>query len=481
MELHEYAAYDGLGLADLVRTRQVTPRELARCALQAIAQVNGSINAVIAPVLTDPEQIDEAALPDGPFRGVPFLIKDLVLHASGVPSDSGSRLFKDIVYSYDTELMARFRRAGLITIGRTNTPELGVNVTTEPVLHGPTRNPYDLGRSSGGSSGGSAAAVASRIAPLAHANDGGGSIRIPASCCGLVGLKPTRGRVSLGPDYGEALLGLACELAVTRTVRDCAAILDVVQGPGAGDPYIIAPPTRPYLDEIATEPSPLRVAVMTTGFNGVPADPECVRAVEETGRLLETLGHTVVEAAPTIPFPAVLDASMPAWTGWVAGAVESTRAQFGRVPSPENLEATTWACYEYGARQVTGLDILRALAVFNQVSRSVAAFMEGYDVILSPTLNAPPAELGFYNANDPTVDARGWIEKLFQGAGHFTMLWNITGQPAISLPLHQSAAGLPIGVQFVGRMNDEATLLRLAAQLEQAQPWHERRPGVCVQ
>jgi amidase len=480
MDLRDYRGYDALGLAALIRNRQVTPRELAQCALQAMDQVNNDINAVIARIVDDPDQIDAAAIPDGPFRGVPFLIKDLVIHAAGIPNDSGSRLFKDIIYPHDTELMARFRRAGLVTLARTNTPELGLNASTEPVLHGPTRNPYDQGRSSGGSSGGSAAAVAAGIVPLAHANDGGGSIRIPAACCGLVGLKPSRGRVSLGPDFGEALLGMACELAVTRSVRDCAAVLDAVHGAAAGEPYIIAPPARPYLNEVGAEVGALRIAMMSSGFHGVGLAPECAHAVTETARHLEALGHTVVEAAPPIPFDAVLNACMPAWTGWVAGAVENARALLGRVPSPDNLEATTWACYEYGMQRVTGLDVLQTLAIFNQVNRLMGTFMQDYDVLLTPTLPMPPAELGVYNANDASLDARGWIEKLFLGAAHFTVLCNVTGQPAISLPLQQTAAGLPVGLHFIGRMNGEATLLRLAAQLEQAHPWQDRRPAVSI-
>ncbi len=322
--------------------------------------------------------------------------------------------------------------------------------------------------------------MAARIVPWAHANDGGGSIRIPASACGLVGLKPTRGRVSLGPDFGEAVLGLACELAVTRTVRDSAALLDAVQGPGLGDPYIIAPPDRPYLEEVTTPPGRLRIAFTTTGINGVKSDPECVQAVEETARLLESLGHTVVEAAPQVDFEALLVASLPTWTGWVAGAVETARLLLGRTPSPDNLEATSWACYQHGVNEVSGLDVLNALAVFNQTNRSVAAFMQGYDVLMTPTLPTPPVELGYYNADDTSLDAMGWLDKLFNGWALHTALFNITGQPAISLPLHQTSDGLPIGVQFAARFGDEATLFRLAGQLEQVRPWIDRKPPISI-
>ncbi|HEU4328604.1 MAG TPA: amidase [Roseiflexaceae bacterium] len=479
MNLHEYAQYDALGLAELVRRREVTPGELADLALGAIERVNPELNAVIGLLLESGGQVDADALPDGPFRGVPLLIKDLVLHAAGVPTDLGSRLFQNAVFPHDSELMARFRQAGFVLVGRTNTPELGMNVTTEPVLHGPTRNPWDTARSPCGSSGGSAAAVAARLVPLAHANDGGGSIRLPASVCGLVGLKPSRGRVSLGPDFGEALLGLGCELALTRTVRDCAAVLDAVHGPAAGEPYIIAPPEVAYAQAIRQPPRQLRIAWSTTGFNGAPIDPVCAQAVEATARLLESLGHTLVEEAPPVDFEALLAASLTAWAGWMAGAGANAQALLGREPSPDVLEATSWACYDYGVK-LSALDVLGALAVFNQINRAMGGFMQRYDLLMTPTMPTPPFELGRYNANDPSLDARGWVELLFHGPAQLTALFNVTGQPAISLPLHQTAEGLPVGVQFAARFGDEATLLRLASQLEQAQPWSDRRPAVCI-
>jgi amidase len=480
MKLYEYSRYDGLGLAELVKRKEVTPNELVALALTAIHQVNPKINAVIALLVNQADEICESDLPSGAFKGVPFLIKDLVVHAADIPSDSGSRLFENVIFPYDTELMARFKRAGLITIGRTNTPELGINVSTEPVLHGPTRNPWDLDRSPGGSSGGSAAAVATRIVPCAHANDGGGSIRIPAAACGLVGLKPTRGRVSVGPDFGEAAMGMAIEHAVTRTVRDSAALLDAAQGPCIGDPYIIAPPSKPYLEEVSTPPGKLRIAFTAHGWSGLASHPSCVKAVEDTARLLESLGHVVMEATPNVDFETLLKACTPIWCGWMAAAVESARRFLGRTPSQENLEATTWTCYQYGLHQVTALDILNAMAVINRVNRSVGHFMQNYDVLLSPTLSEPPVALGTYNANDPSLSAEGWIEKLFCGAGAFTGLFNVTGQPAISLPLYQAESGLPIGIHFAARFGDEATLFRLARQLEQALPWIDRKPAIGI-
>lgn len=480
MKLEEYGTYDGLGLAELIRRKEVRAKELVALSLTAIQQVNPDINAVIGLMIEDSDQINESDLPDGPFTGVPFLIKDLVLHAAGVPCDSGSRLLEKVVFPYDTELMRRFKKAGLVTIGRTNTPEFGINMTTEPVLHGPSRNPWDTGRSTGGSSGGSAAAVAARVVPWAHANDGAGSTRIPASACGLVGLKPTRGRVPVGPDLGEAALGTAIEHVVTRTVRDCAAMLDAVQGPAVGDPYIILPPVRPYLKEVSMPPGTLKIAFSTSAWNGITSDSACVKAVEDAARLLESLGHTVVEAAPGVDFEALLNACLPVWCSWIAGVVESARRILGRTPSRENLEATSWAFYQYGLNKVSGVDMFNALAVFNRVNRGVGDFMKDYDVLLSPTMPSPPVALGFYNADDASLDAGKWLDKLFQNAGAYTSLFNVTGQPAISLPLHQSDTGLPIGIHLAARFGDEATLFRLAGQLEKACPWIDRKPRICV-
>jgi amidase len=480
LKLYEYGNYDGLGLADLVRRKEVKPAELAALALAAYNQCNPELNAVISLIIERSDQVRETQLPDGPFRGVPFLIKDLVIHAAGIPSDSGSRLFENMVFPHDTELMARFKKAGLVTIGRTNTPELGINVTTEPVRHGPSKNPWDTRKSTGGSSGGSAAAVAARMVPWAHANDGGGSIRIPASACGLVGLKPTRGRVSLGPDFGEAALGTAIEHVVTRTVRDCAAMLDAIQGAAVGDPYTISPPARSYLAEVTIPPGKLRIAFTTTAWNGVKSNPDCAKAVEDSARLLESLGHTLVETTPAVDFNAMIDACVSVWCGWVAGAVEAAKRFRGRNSIREELEATTWACYQHGIHKVSGIDVFQALSVFNRINRSVGAFMQGCDVLLSPTMPTPPAALGVYNANDDSLNAKAWMEKLFHGAGAYTSLFNITGQPAISLPLHQTDSGLPIGIHFAARLGDEATLFRLAGQLEQTTPWIDRKPPISI-
>ncbi|TAK53240.1 MAG: amidase [Gammaproteobacteria bacterium] len=479
MRLDEYARCDGLELARLVRAGEVTPRELAAMAQAAIAAINPQINAVIGRI--EPTDPDFAGIPaDAPFAGVPFLIKDLVLHARGVPCDMGSRLVHGgFVAPADSDLMQRFRHAGFITLGRTNTPEMGFNASTEPLLYGPTRNPWNPAHSSGGSSGGSAAAVAAGIVPVAHANDGGGSIRIPASCCGLVGLKPTRGRVPVGPDFGDALHGLGIELVVSRTVRDTAAALDAVEGPGCGDRYVIPRPRRPYLAEIARKPKRLRIALSSAvDSHSDPADPACVRVLELAAARCRELGHRVVEAAPVYDADVFHRANLIYWCSFCTAAVAGTAQMLGRQPSPDNLEASLWANYQHGLT-LKALDLELADVLMNQVCRTVAPFFERYDVLLTPVLGVPPLKLGVLNANDPRLDAQGWYDHLFRFMP-YTALYNMTGQPAISLPLGQSPDGLPIGVQAVARYGGEATLLALAAQLEEAMPWRGRIPPIHV-
>ena len=479
MRLDEYARCDGLELARLVRAGEVSARELAATARTAIAAINPQINAVIGHI--DPTEEDFASVPaDGPFAGVPFLIKDLVLHARGVPCDMGSRLVNGgFIAPADSDLMQRFRRAGFVTLGRTNTPEMGFNASTEPVLYGPTRNPWNPAHSSGGSSGGSAAAVAAGVVPVAHANDGGGSIRIPAACCGLVGLKPTRGRIPVGPDFGEPLHGLGVELVVSRTVRDTAAALDATQGPGVGDRYVIPRPRRPYLAEITRKPKRLRIAFSAVvDSHSDAADPVCVQAMEAAAKRCRELGHRVTEAAPAYDADAFHRANLIFWASFCTAAIAGTAEMLGRTASPENLEASLWANYQYGLT-LKALDLELAYALMNQTSRAVAPFFERYDVLLTPTLGVPPLKLGVLNANDPRLDAQGWYDRVFRWLP-YTALYNMTGQPAISLPLAQSPAGLPIGVQAVARYGDEATLLALAAQLEEAVPWRDRRPPIHV-
>ncbi len=473
MELLDYLEYDAVGLAQLIATKHVSATEVQQVARQAIEAINPRLNALVGTLFDEP--LPYAA--DGPFAGVPFLIKDLALHAQGVPTRLGSRLTGEgIAFPSDTDLMARFKQAGLATLGRTATPEFGFNASTEPLANGPTHNPWDLSRSPGGSSGGSAALVAARAVPMAHASDGGGSIRTPAAWCGLVGLKPTRGRIAVGPDFDERLSGLAIEFALSRTVRDAAAVLDAVHGPGTGDKYVIAPPSRPYAQEVRMPPGRLRIALTTRAWSGVQVDQEYVQAAQAVGRELASLGHEVEEASPYVEWESFLDSQLPIWTAFLAGSAVGLADVLGVELSSEVLEATVLASVEYG-RRLTALDLYAAQGICNATSRRVAAFCRDYDVLLTPTVATPAPPLGYLNANDATLSPRDWLAKVFTLVP-FTPLFNVTGQPAMSLPLGQSKEGLPIGLQFVARYGDEATLFRLAGQLEQALPWANRRPTV---
>jgi amidase len=476
ISLSDYTAHDGLGLAELVARKEVTPDELAAAAFEAVAKVNPRINAVLHTIPKEAATEIRAGLPRGPFTGVPFLIKEIVLHAKGVRCEMGSKLAQGYVPDADTELMARFRRAGLVLAGTTQTPEFGYNPTTETRAFGPVHNPWDLGRSPGGSSGGSGAAVAAGIVPVAHANDGGGSIRIPASCNGLVGLKPSRDRIPSGPDYGDLLCGLACEFALTRSVRDAAALLDAVAGPDPGAPGHPVPPARPYRELIGTPPGRLRIAWTTTPASGAKVDPECEKVVHETVRLLEGLGHTLIEDRPRYDWDAFLENVNVIWGAFGVASIDFAAAMTGRKPGPENLEAVTLASYEDGKRY-SAIDLLNAMTHCNVVSRQVGAFFEKVDVLVTPTIARLPALLGELNQNREGMTAMEWTRQIFSYVP-FTPVFNVTGQPAISLPLHWSAGGLPVGVQIAGRFGDEATLLCVAAQLEQARPWATRRPPI---
>ena len=475
----DYASHDGLGLAELVARKEVTPQELAETALAAVEKVNPSLNGVIQTLPSEAKEAIEAGLPNGPFTGVPLFIKELVLHAKGVKCEMGSALARDLIPAADTELMARLRRAGLVLCGTTQTPELGYSPTTEARLHGPVRNPWDLGRSAGGSSGGSAATVAAGVVPFAHGNDGGGSIRIPAACNGLVGFKPTRHRIPCGPDYGgELLFGLGIEFALTRTVRDTAALLDAVAGADAGAPGVPVPPAEPYLKAIATPPRRLRIAWTTRPMSGEAPDRDCEAAVHETVQLLEDMGHVVVKDAPEYDWESFLQSTHVVWMSFLASGVAGLAAAFGRVPGPDNLEAVTLASYEEGKRYSV-IDLLNALGVQNTVSRQVGAFFETADVLVTPTTAQLPRPLGEIDQDRAGMTPTEWTQQVFSYAP-FTPVFNTTGQPAVSLPLHWTATGLPVGVQLAGRFGDETTLLQLAAELEQARPWKDRRPPVHV-
>ncbi len=465
MNLVDYLACDATDLAERIRSGETTPAELESLARERAAAVNPKINAIIE--LWDEADSDHGS--DAPFAGVPFLIKDLVLHTDHADCEMGSRLAEGVRFPHDTDLMRRFRAAGLHTLGRTTSPEMGYSPTTECILHGPTRNPWDLSRSSGGSSGGSAAAVAAGIVPVAHANDGGGSIRIPAACSGLVGVKPTRGRTPTGPDSHDPLCGLGIEFAVTRSVRDAAALLDAVQGAGSGDGYVIPSPALPYADVCNAPARKLRIAWTDKSYNGKSIAPEVRDALHQTVQLLADFGHDMVETTPVFSYDAFMDATHIIWSAFVAHSVQGVSGLTGRAPSLDTLEATTLACFEEGLRW-SAQDLMHAMDNNNLVCRQVAGFFAGIDVLLTPVLAELPLPIGEMNANDPSLSARDWTEKVF-GYAAFTGLFNTTGQPAFSLPLQRTAAQLPIGMQFVGQWGDEATLFNLAAELERALPW----------
>jgi amidase len=478
LTLAEYARHDGLGLAALVRKRQVSPKELLDTALAAVAAVNGDLNAVLQTLPREARAALRGGAPIGPFAGVPMLVKELVLHAKGVRCDMGSRLAQGYVPAGDTELMARFRRAGLVLAGTTQTPELGYNPTTECVLFGPVHNPWNPERSAGGSSGGSGAAVAAGIVPVAHANDGGGSIRIPAACNGLVGLKPSRDRIPTGPDYGEILCGWVIEFAVTRTVRDAAGLLDAVAGPDVGAPHLIPPPARPFAREVRADPGKLRIAWSTRAQSGHKVDVECRRAVEKTVQVLIDAGHTLVEEAPNYDWEQFLESTHLVWTAFTAQFVTALSRATGRPASLATLEPVTLACHRDGLK-ISAVELLDALAYANTLTRAVGAFFARYDALVMPTMARPAAPLGEINQARKGLKGREWTRQVFDYAP-FTPLFNTTGNPAISLPLHWTPQGLPVGVQVAGRLGDEVTLLRLAGQLEEALPWRQQVPPIHV-
>ena len=478
--------HDATGLASLVRAGEVTPTELVEAAISRIETVDPLLNCVIHRRFERArDEAARTAAGAGPFAGVPFLVKDITCHQAGEPFHEGMRFLRDRQWRADTDthLAARYRAAGLITVGRTNAPELGIVPTTEPVAYGATRNPWDRSRSPGGSSGGSAAAVAAGLVPAAHANDGGGSIRIPASACGVVGLKPSRGRTSLGPDASFTAL-VVCEHVVCRTVRDCAAFLDAVAGPMPGDPYVAPPPVRPYRQEVGADPGRLRVGLLTAAPGGLAVvAPECVTAAEDAARLLESLGHEV-----EVSHPAALDRPdwaphfMSLWSAGVALGLDGWSARTGERIGADDVEPLTWALAEL-ARALPTPALLRSLDWLMRTTRLVAEWWEppggtgGFDLLLTPTLAEPPVPLGTFDS-PPDNPLAGFMRAA--SFTPFTPPFNVTGQPAISLPLAWTADGLPIGVQLVAAYGGEHLLLRVAAQLEETSPWTNRCPPISV-
>ena len=476
LTLSEYADHDGLALGALVRSGAVSATELMETALAAIERLNPRLNAVTYTMRPQAEAAIAAGLPEGAYVGVPFLLKDLSPTVANVPTTAGSRFFGGVVRPFDTELVRRWKRAGLVMLGKTNTPELGSSGSTEPVATGPTHNPWGLGRSPGGSSGGSAAAVAAGIVPAAHATDGGGSIRGPASCCGLVGLKPTRGRNTLAPDAGEAWQGFVAEHVVSRSVRDSAALLDATAGYYPGDPNIAPTPARPYLQEVDAAPGRLRVGVALREVAGQRFHPDAAAAVAVVARLLADLGHEVEEVSPQYDAPLLLEAFMTFFAAGVGHAIEEHAAATNKVPSPDLIERNNLWLWEK-SKKIGCTDYLRAIAKQNTVTRQFARFFSDHDIWLTPTMAEPPPPLGHLHAD---VDD---VEEFFRRLWRFNPVqwaYNAAGNPAITLPLHWNAAGLPLGVMLGAGFGAEATLFRVSAQLETAAPWRNRHPPISV-
>lgn len=470
MTFKNYASYDGLGLAKLVADKHVKPVELVDAAIACIERHNPALNAIIWPLFEQARAAAKRKLPEGIFRGVPFLLKDIRASLKGVPTREGSRLVPPFPSPKTDELTARYLASGLIPMGKTNSPEFGLLPVTESALYGPARNPWHVEHTPGGSSGGSAAAVACGMVPMAHANDGGGSIRIPASCCGLVGLKPTRARNPVP----SVTTGLTIDHIISRTVRDTAAMLDVTAGPAPGAPYVAPPAPKSWLAASRKTPPRLRIGFSRTTVDGHALHPECVQAVERAASACRALGHRVEEAAPTISREPFTMAFLTLWASTLARRIDELVMTTGVKPDLESLEGLTLGLYEQGSR-ITASQYLMAVMHIQQVAREVAEWHQRYDLWLTPTLGGPPLPIGSIDIHEQDP------HKAFAPAIDFvpfTSIQNCTGQPAISLPLYWTRAGLPIGVQFAGRHGEEVLLLQLATQLEKAVPWKHQHPPI---
>ena len=491
----EYEKYDGLGLAQLVQKKEVSPLELCEEAITRIDRINPKINAVIYRMDNLARAAAKGPIPTGPFSGVPFLCKDLVSAIAGVPMNKGSKSCRNYVPTQDSEMAKRHKAAGLIVLGKTNTPEFGLMGITEPELHGPTRNPWNIDHTPGGSSGGSAAAVAAGFVPMASGGDGGGSIRIPSSCCALFGLKVTRGRNPLGPEAGEIWQGAEVEGALTRSVRDCAAMLDATNGADPGAPYILPKPARPYLTDVGQDPGPLKIAFTVESPFKTKIHPECVEAVQNAAKLLSSLGHIVEEAQPDIDGESLGKSYIMMYFGEVAADIEELKSVVGRPLNHHDTEEATWALNLLGKTFSAG-DFVLAMRQWNVFSRQMAKFHETYDLYLTPTIATLPPRIGELQQKPveqlflKIINSMN-MGKLLKATGiadmmatkglskmPFTQLANLTGQPAMSVPLHWSKDGLPCGVQFIGRFGEESLLFQLAGQLERAQPWFHKRPNL---
>ncbi len=495
MAFDDYERFDALGLAELVRKGQVTASELLEESIARADRINPALNAIITRIDDRARAAAKAGLGDGSFAGVPFLMKDLGPLLAGVPMWMGSRALKGYVPDRDSELTRRFKAAGLNIFGKTNTPEFGNSAYTEPVAFGPCRNPWDLGRTPGGSSGGSAAAVAAGIVPMAHGNDGGGSLRIPASCTGLFGLKPSRGRQPGDAEIPALFGALSIDGVMSRSVRDSAAALDATRGADGGALWVAPEPREPYLTSAARDPGRLRIASITSPMFARATDPECKAGQAAAAKLLESLGHVVEEAEPKIDYAEAVAAFIVLFFGEIAQGIQIAEQMTGRRFRRSVIEVVPWFARSY-FRSLHPKDIAHATYVQGRLARQYATFMANYDVLLMPTLGMPPIAIGALapNAIETTmIDiasatrfgplAKTIIRELGTKAFAWTPstpIFNMTGQPAMSVPLHWSKSGLPVGIQFVGRYGDETTLFQLAGQLERAQPWFDKRPKLAA-
>ena len=493
----EYVGLDATGLAELVASGDVTASELLEIALARLDALNPALNAVVHRMEDDARRAAQQPA-DGPFRGVPFLAKDLTTMYAGHPTSSGSRFLKDHVVTWDSEMAVRVKAAGLVVAGKTNTPEWGLLPVTESELWGPCRNPWDTSRTPGGSSGGAGASVSAGIVPMAGGGDGGGSIRIPASCCGIFGLKPTSGRTPSGPRRGRLWRGAAVEHVLTRSVRDSATMLDATQGPDTGAPIHLPPPARAYRDEVGAPPGRLRIAWSTEPHVPTDVHPDCVAAVHDAARLLEELGHEVVEDRVPIDGPAFARTFVTLVAGELGADVEEAAAAVGRQPRRSDLEPATWALALL-SHAVSAREFAAALRWIEVMGRDVGRFFESYDVLLTPTLSSPPVAIGaIAPTRAQTVQLKGLgtrgsgrVVKAggpLEAAGEtdlcvlpWTPIYNVTGQPAMSVPLFWNDDRLPVGVHLVGRFAREDVLFRLAGQLEEARPWLHRLPEMARQ
>jgi amidase len=471
MSFSEYRSYDALGLAQLVHKGDVSAMELLEIAISRSEAVNPGINCLVEKLYDYARSSVNTGLPQGPFTGVPFLLKDLGMALKGTVTTNGSRFYKDARADYTSTVVERYQRAGLVIFGKTASPEFGGTGTTESILFGDTRNPWDLSLTTGGSSGGSAAAVATGILPVANATDGGGSIRIPASCCGLFGMKPSRGRVPSGPKNLSSIMSVIH--AVSRSVRDSAALLDVSRGPEPGQTTIAPFPQGDYLSAVSRAPKALRIGLVGTPITHSPVDPECSKAANNAATLCEQLGHHVSEIQLPVNPQEFFAATRIIMGAGTVVRVTSRERQLGRAVTENDLEPIIWQRYQ-NSRAYTAEQLWNAQQRVQKTAQQIALLQRDYDLLLSPTLATPPVKLGKLSLNQGNAP----YEKEAISVSAFTMLYNATGQPAMSVPLHWTPEGLPVGVMFAGRYGEEALLFQLAGQLEKVSPWFDKLPPI---